>query len=182
MRNVSFVILITLAMLVSAEDSDNWRCVNSVHKEWVSSFQEYWDLIGTEFETRNPALYQEFKYLINEQKNSAEMNQITLDYLIDKHRSELKTDGTVNNVAPVYGNYQNQIFRELMELDKYNELFRANRSYEHVEKMPNFQHLQKVTLMINSIQDMTIIKSKGEETLTMGQQAIIGLQCPVADS
>ena len=182
MRNLPFVILLTLAIQASAEDSDNWRCIKSVHNEYVSSFQEYWDLIGTEFETRNPTLYQEFKYLIIEQKNSVEMNQITLDYLINKHRNELRMDGAVYNVAPSYRNHQNQIFRELMELDKFRELFRANRGYEHVEKMPDFQHLQKASLMIKSIKDMTIIKTKGKETLTIGQQAIISLQCSVADS
>ena len=165
-------------MLASAEDSENWGCIKSVHKEYVSSFQEYWDLIGTELEKRDPALYQDFFYIIVEQKNSVEMNQITFDHLIKKHRNELRKDGVVYNVAPVYKDYQSQIFRELIELDKYSELFRANREYEHVEKMPNFQHLQKVTLLINSIKDMSIIKTKGEETLTIGQRAIIGLQCP----
>ena len=178
MRNMFFVILLTFAVPVNAEDSENWTCIKSVHEEYVSSFQEYWDVIGKELEKRDPALYQEFFYIISEQKNNVKMNQITLDHLIKKHRNELRMDGVVYNVAPVYRNYQKQIFRELMEIDEYREMFRANRGFEHVEKMPNFQHLQKVMLLIDSIKDMSTIETKGEETLAIGQQAIIGLQCP----
>ena len=179
MRNLFFVLLCTFAVPVNAEDSENWACIKSVHKKYVSSFQEYWDLIGTELEKRDPTLYQDFSYIISEQKNNVKMNQITLDHLIKKHRNELRMDGVVYNIAPVYRDYQKQIFRELMEIDEYRELFRTNREFEHVEKMPNFQHLQKVTLLINSVKNMSAIETKGEETLAIGQQAIIGLQCPV---
>ena len=177
MRNIFFVILFTYAVPVNAEDGGNWTCINSVHEKYVSSFQEYWDLIGTELEKRDSTLYQEFSYIISEQKNNVKMNQITLDHLIKKHRSELRMDGVVYNIAPAYRNYQEQIFRELMEIGEYRDLFRANRGFEHVEKMPNFQHLQEVTLLISSIKNMSTIEAKGEETLTIGEQAIIGLQC-----
>ena len=177
MRSLSFVILFTLTMLANAEASENWKCIKSVHNEWVSSFQEYWDLIGAELEKRDPVLYQGFSYFIIEQKNKVIMNQITLDLLIKKHRNELRADGLVHNVAPVYRIYNNKIFRELMGIDQYRELFRANRGYEHVEKMPNFELLQNVSKLIDSIKDMSAIKTKGKETLTIGQQTIIGLEC-----
>lgn len=178
MRKLSFVILIVFTMQASAKEGKKLECIKSAHNEYISSYQEYWDLIGVELKTRSPKLYREFHYLIVEQKNSARLNQITLDHLINKHVYELRMDGVVYNVAPVYSIYQNRIFRELMELDEFSKLFRENRGYENVEIMPNYQRFQEVTLLISTIKDVSVIKAKGEETLIIGQKPIVGLQCP----
>ncbi len=148
--------------------------------EYSITFDRYWDQIEMEMKKANPALYAEFGYLIAEQKNYNKMKQITLEYLLRNKPDELKRDGKLHRLVPMYLNYQQAIHRELREISEYNTLFLENESYAHNVKNPDYERLQAASQLLSDIKNLPDVVSIAVSAQSKGDVGISELECTLA--
>lgn len=174
---IVFAISLVLVALNSHADSQKNDCLKYEYLKYTGLVSEYWDLKGSEFKSENKNLYQEFSYLITEQKNNNRAQEITIDFLIKNHPEELKTDGSLYNLVPRYSHYAQPIYRELRKNKEFTKIYFENESFKKENKMPDFNRLQEASKFVMGNSESINVKKAMDLAIGKSQEAVASLPC-----
>jgi len=75
---ILYAIPLVLTVISSHAESINISCLKDEYLKYTDLVDKYWSEKGNEFKAENQDLYQEFAYLITEQKNNNRTQEITI--------------------------------------------------------------------------------------------------------
>ncbi|MES9901275.1 MAG: hypothetical protein ABW168_01170 [Sedimenticola sp.] len=177
MKPVLIIILCAISIHALADNRPSNDCIELAHVDYSKAFNEYWNLIDKEFESRSPKLYPEFSYLIKEQLNSSKMHEIKLSYFLKYHPDKLDLDKEIFRVMPSAANYSNEYFREIRKIPEYDQLYLENYSYRHNIKMPNYEKLQTVSQLLSDIKSKASILAFQHVIMKKASKPVMELDC-----
>ena len=174
---ILYAIPLVLTVISSHAESINISCLKDEYLKYTDLVDKYWSEKGNEFKAENQDLYQEFAYLITEQKNNNRTQEITIEYLVVNHPEELKTEGALYNLVPRYSHYAQPIYRELRKNKEFSKIYFDNESFKKENKMPDFNRLQKASKFIMGNTSADSVKKAMELATKKSQTAISSLPC-----
>ena len=159
--------------------NQNYSCLLKTYLDYTSAAKDYWELRDSEFKKLHPELQKGFYYLNQEQVNYIRMKEITIDYVIKFHPTELKlSDGnSLYNLVPRYTQYQQEIYRELRKIPEFNQLYKDNESYKHNNMMPDYERLKMASTVLKEIDNISLVDEAMSKATSKSQTPISSLAC-----
>jgi len=174
---ILFAIPLVLVAISSHAVTKEIECLKSEYLKYTDLVSKYWDIKGDQFKAENPDLYQEFSYLITEQKNSNRAQEITVELLVESHPEELNTDGSLYNLVPRYSHYAQPIYRKLRKNKEFTKIYFDNESFKKETKMPDFNRLQEASKFVMGGTDAINVKEAMDLAMGKSQESVASLPC-----
>lgn len=176
MKLATALLLLVFISNAYADDA-KLNCLLKEYLEYTKLVSTYWDLMDGHFRETEPELYDEFSYLITEQKNNYRALEITIRHLIKNHPEELKLEGNIYNLVSRYRYYGQEIYRELRAIPEFDRIYWENESFKKENKMPDYERLKLASDFVLGIDLPNQLKEIKDIANKKSQAMVSSLPC-----